>query len=110
MGTTNRKYRLSTLLLLGIALPATGMAAAPSQIDDASIKVSYADLNIHSEAGARVLYTRLKRATEEVCGIQDHVINGSLAATLRARTCFEKTLEASVRKIDSDALSKIHSS
>jgi len=110
MGKTNRKTRLSLLLLLGISVPAVGMAAAPSQIDDASIKVSYADLNIQSEAGARVLYTRLKRASEEVCGIQSHVINGSLSATLRARTCFRETLEASVEKIDSDALTKIHSS
>ena len=109
MGKTKRTSWLSPLLLLGIAVPAIGMAAAPSQIDDASIKVSYADLNIQSEAGARVLYTRLKRASEEVCGIQTHVINGSLAATLRARACFDETLEASVRKIDSDALSKIHS-
>ena len=109
MGKTNRKSWLSSLLLIGIALPATGMAAAASQIDDASIKVSYADLNIRSEAGARVLYARLKRATEEVCGIQSHVINGSLAETLRARTCFREALEASVEKIDSDALKEIHS-
>ena len=110
MGKTNRKTRLSTLLLLGIALPAAGMAATPSQIDDAAVKVSYADLNIQSEAGARVLYTRLKKASEEVCGIQTHVIDGSLAATLRARACFRETLEASVENIDSDALTKIHSS
>ena len=92
MGKTNRKTRLSTLLLLGIALPAAAMAATPSQIDDAAVKVSYADLNIQSEAGARVLYTRLKKASEEVCGIQTHVIDGSLAATLRARACFRETL------------------
>jgi len=109
MNKTNRKTWLSALLLLGIAMPTIGMAAAPTKIDDASIRVSYADLNIQSEAGAKVLYTRLKRATEEVCGIQAHVINGSLAATLRARTCFRETLEASVKKIDSDALAEIHS-
>lgn len=109
MGKINRKYWLSPLLLLGMAIPATGIAAAPKHINDASIKVSYADLNIQSEAGARVLYARLKRASEEVCGIQTHVINGSLAATLRARTCFQETLEASVEKIDSDALAEIHS-
>ena len=109
MGKTNCKSWLSSLLLLGIAIPATGMAAAPSHISDVSIQVSYADLNIHSEAGAKVLYTRLKKASEEVCGIQTHVINGSLAATLRARACFRDTLEASVEKIDSDALTEIHS-
>lgn len=109
MGKTNRKSWMPSLLLIGVAAPAIGMAASPSQIEDATIKVSYADLNIQSEAGARILYARLKRATEEVCGIQSHVINGSLAETLRARTCFREALEASVEKIDSDALTEIHS-
>ncbi len=83
-------------------------AAAPTQFDDVSVKVSYADLDIHSKAGARVLYSRLKRASEAVCGIQSHVINGSLAVTLKARACFRETLEASIDKIDSDALGEVH--
>jgi UrcA family protein len=51
---------------------------------------------------------RLKRASETVCGIQSHIINGSLAQTLKARECFREALEASVEKIDSDALTEIH--
>jgi UrcA family protein len=73
-----------------------------------AVRVSYADLDIHSEAGAKVLYSRLKRASEEVCGIQSHVINGSLAATKNARACYREALEVSVKKIDSDALTGIH--
>jgi UrcA family protein len=109
MGKMNRKSWLSSLLVIGVAVPAIGLAATPSQLDDVSIRVSYADLNIQSEAGAKVLYSRLKRASEQACGIQSHVINGSLVATLRARNCFRDTLEASVEKIDSEALTEIHS-
>ena len=108
MGKTYRKTGVSLLLTFGIALPAIGLAAAPSQIDDVSVRVSYADLDIHSEAGAKVLYSRLKRASEEVCGIQSHVINGSLAATKNARACYREALEVSVKKIDSAALTGIH--
>ena len=108
MSKTNRNTWLASLLVVGMAVPATSLAAALSQMDKETVQVSYADLNIQSEAGAKVLYTRLKRASQEVCGIQAHVINGSLAATLRARTCFRETLEASVEKIDSDALAEIH--
>lgn len=108
MGKTYRKTGVTLLLAIGVALPAIGLAAAPSHIKDVSVKVTYADLNIHSEAGAKVLYSRLKRASEEVCGVKPHVINGSLAATKNARVCYRETLEASVEKIDSEALSEIH--
>lgn len=109
MGKSNHLKALSLMLAIGIAGPVIGSAAAPSQIDRVSVKVSYADLDIDSAAGAKVLYSRLKRASEEVCGVQHHVIHGSLAATKKARTCYHETLEASVEKIGSEALTKIHS-
>ena len=108
MGNQYRNAYVSLLAAAAITIPVVGFAAAPTQFGNVSVKVSYADLDIDSKAGAKVLYTRLRRASEEVCGIQSHVINGSLAATSKARTCFRKTLEASVEKIDSDALSEIH--
>ena len=108
MGKIYRNTFISVLAAAAIAVPAIGSAAAPTQFDDASVKVSYADLDIHSEAGARVLYSRLKRASRAVCGVQSHVVNGSLAMTLKARACFQETLEASVKKIDSEALDEIH--
>ena len=70
MSKTNRNTWLASLLVVGMAVPAISLAAAPSQIDKETVKVSYADLNIQSEAGAKVLYTRLKKASQEVCGIQ----------------------------------------
>ena len=108
MGKNHRKLFVSLLAAATIAIPAVGSAAAPSQLDDVSVTVSYSDLNIQSEAGARVLYTRLKRASEAVCGIQSHILNGSLARTMQARQCFRETLDASVEKIDSEALDEIH--
>lgn len=108
MGKKYRNVFVSLLAAAGIAVPAAGFAAAPTQFDDVSVKVSYADLDIESKAGAKVLYSRLKRASEEVCGIKPHVINGSLATTLRARTCYRETLEGSIEQIDSDTLTAIH--
>ena len=108
MGKTHRNTFVSLLAAAAVSAPAIGSAAAPTQFDDASVTVSYADLDIHSKAGARVLYMRLKRASETVCGIQSHIINGSLTRTLKARECFRETLEASVEKIGSDALTEIH--
>lgn len=108
MDKKHRNLFVSLTAAATIAISAPAFAAAPSQIDDVSVKVSYSDLNIQSEAGARVLYVRLKRASEEVCGIQPHIMNGSLARTMKARRCFQETLDASVEKIDSEALNEIH--
>ena len=108
MGKNYCKTLVSLLAAFAIAAPASGIAAASGKFDSVSVKVSYADLDIHSKAGARVLYMRLKRASETVCGIQSHIINGSLTRTLKAREYFRETLEASVEKIGSDALTEIH--
>jgi UrcA family protein len=108
MNNTYRKTVLASLAAVGLTLPIIASAAAPSQMGDDAIRVSFGDLDIHSKAGAKVLYTRLKRASEEACGIKPSVINGSLAETLRARTCYRETLEASVDEIGSTALKEIH--
>jgi UrcA family protein len=109
MGKMNRKSWLSSLLLLGIAIPAIGMAATPSRIVSETIKISYADLNIETETGAKVLYARLKWASAQVCGIESFTTVRSLSVRRNALNCFQETLEASVEKIDSDALTRAHS-
>ena len=108
MGKEYRYTFVSLLAAAAIAAPAIGSAAPPRQLDNSSVTVSYADLDINSEAGAKVLYSRLKRAAEQVCGTRSNTINGSLAQTLRARECFRDALEASVEKLDSDVLEGIH--
>ena len=108
MGKTNRRTSIALITAIGITLPALGLAGVPSQVEEASVKVSYADLNIHSSAGAKVLYARLKQASEEVCGSKDSVTTRSLTETSKAKACVREALEASVEKIDSDALEEIH--
>jgi UrcA family protein len=66
MKTTIENVR-NTLLAaaaLGAAL-ATGARAA----DVAQVHVSYADLNVHSPAGAAALDRRIHAAAERVCGV-----------------------------------------
>jgi len=77
--------------------------------DGYSAKISYADLNIETETGAKVLYARLKWASAQVCGIESFTTVRSLSVRRNALNCFQETLEASVEKIDSDALTRAHS-
>ena len=102
---------ISAVLLLGLTAPLSASAAAPSQFDDASVTVNFADLNIDNAAGAKVLYSRLQRASAEVCGASGtYLEQGSLARVAQAEQCYAETLDEAVSKIDSSALRQIHSS
>ena len=102
---------LAGLSMLGLTVPLSAGAAAPSQYETVQIAVSYADLNIQSEAGARVLYGRLRRASDSVCGLQmARKSRLSLSEVTEARQCFRQTLAEAVAAIDSDVLKEIHAS
>ncbi|MFQ5609823.1 MAG: UrcA family protein [Woeseiaceae bacterium] len=101
---------IAALVVCGMAAPTTAGAAAPSQYEFAKISVSYADLNINNDAGARVLYARLRQASEKVCSVEPYRELGSLSRVAKAEQCYQDTLEEAVSRIDSEALKKIHSS
>ena len=98
----------SALALAVIAVPA--VAATPSSLDVERVSVSFADLNIDNEAGARALYGRLQQASASVCNMDSFRELGSLAAVAKAEACYSDTLDAAVAKIGSDTLRKIHAS
>lgn len=102
--------KAATALILGAGFLASAIAAPPSLYEEVAVTVKYADLNIHNEAGARVLYERLKSATEEVCGLSTYDKSRSSSQYQHAKECFEDTLTQAVDEIDSVALSSIHTS
>jgi UrcA family protein len=110
MGKSFRKTGIALLVAVGITVPAVASAADPSEDEETSVKVSYADLNIDSEAGARVLYSRLKRASQRACNVESLTEHGSVDRARDAKACYEEVLSAAVANIDSAALSKIHAS
>ncbi len=101
---------ISAAAVITIGLPLSASAAAPSQFEDASVKVSYKDLNIESEAGAQSLYARLKHASKKACNLRSRTVTGSLRAVAEAKRCYNETLEAAVKEIDNDTLTRIHES
>jgi UrcA family protein len=110
MRKINRKTGISLLIAVGLALPAVVSAGEPGQVEDTSIKVSYEDLNINSEAGARVLYSRLKRASQKACNVESLSEHGSIERVRDAKLCYHEVLSGAVENIDSDALTRIHAS
>ncbi len=79
-------------------LPATARAADGNVLTQ---KVSYADLNIQTPEGAKVLYKRIVHAAYAVC--PDY---GDLNETFR---CVNKAIAGAIKQVDSPALSALRS-
>jgi UrcA family protein len=68
-------------------------------------KVTYADLDISKPAGAKVLYSRIVAAANEVCSF-----NGSRELTdwTAEQACIKKSIDEAVKDVNSTALSELH--
>jgi UrcA family protein len=86
--------------VLGLLGSAQVLADEPAK----SIKVSYADLDLSTQAGATTLYTRIRGAARQVCGDEgstytDHAI---------WRGCFKRAVGDAVTKVNSPRLTALH--
>ena len=73
----------------------TSSARAPQQL-----AVNFGDLDLSSAKGQEVLYYRLSRAAEAVCGSDNVRITGSVSQATRNASCHDEAL--------SRALSEVH--
>lgn len=107
-----KAHRLVVVAVLALALgsPAVAIASPGAESDADKIRVSYADLNIHSYAGARVLYARLQKASENACDVDTYIKLGSLERLAKTKACYQETLDEFIARIDSVPLKRIHSS
>lgn len=65
-------------------------------------KVSYGDLNLATNAGAKALYGRLRRAANRVCTIQGSILVDGW------RLCYEKALSSAVASVDAPLVATLH--
>jgi UrcA family protein len=94
----------------GAALLASGSAFALGPGKEASerLPVSYADLDLAHEDGARALLGRIESAAERVCGTVS--IREGVRRYQEARRCFDAAVDEAVRLVDSDQLERVHGS
>jgi UrcA family protein len=95
-------------LVAGSALLAASGMLQVAHADQADVfvkNVTYSDLNLESEQGARVLLSRLRLASIEVCATL-----ASSDLTLRAHwlACMDKAMSGAVAKINSTALTTLY--
>lgn len=62
------KYVLSALTALAALGFAASVNAAPNDPDSVSVTIQLADLDLSSNAGAQVAFSRIKSAAKAVCG------------------------------------------
>ncbi len=112
------KSLVATFVVIVLSGPAVVQAAgAISYFEVGKASVSYADLNLESEEGVRVLYQRLKRASKELCSATPPRSAGSLPDIYLLsngvtgqddRQCYREVLSNAVDKFDNEDLTRIH--
>ncbi len=96
---------LRRLSLSGLALAAIALAAQAASAQDTvrSLKVSYGDLNVHTAAGAELLYQRIRGAAHFVCGARGR----SLLEQQQWRSCVRGAISEAVTRVHSPLLSAL---
>jgi UrcA family protein len=97
----NRTLAAAAATLLTTVWLAAAQPAQAGTVPLASARVSYADLNLGSEAGAHTLYQRLKGAASRVCGTVDH-------RSPARRQCYDKALGDAVHSVGAPRLVALH--
>jgi UrcA family protein len=77
-------------------------AAAPGT---AAIRISYADLNLATDAGSRALFQRITVAAHKVCAVSDIRDLDGLAAD---QACARAAVEQAVRQVHSAQLAALN--
>jgi UrcA family protein len=76
--------------------------------DEVSVTVPFGDLNLDNDKGVAVLYRRLQRAAEYICGVESYSVTRSVRRQAELAACYSTTLTASVDKIDNFTLKQMH--
>jgi UrcA family protein len=94
-------------LRIGFAAVAVWTALATvSRADDLrQVRVSYADLNVQTEAGAAVLFQRIRSAAERVCEVAGTRDLGQLT---QVKACTDHAIAGAVEQINLPTLTKVY--
>ena len=113
MKTSSRIQSKSITSILAASLVAVGWAvtggsAHAGEAGEALTKtVNYGDLNLDTEAGARVLYARLRVAAKEVCS---PLAGRALSLQARWQACYDHAIASAVADVNHSTVTALHAS
>lgn len=96
-------------LALGCATVSNADSGRETPVN-ASVTVSFAELDLSKPAGLDVLYERLQEAAETVCGHRERRSYTSLGRTrqLERVACYDEALTSAVQQLDLTPLTELH--
>jgi UrcA family protein len=97
----NRNFTLAAVAAVCLAAVTAGAHADEAANGVAARTVHYAAVNLNTQAGAAVLYKRIRNAAEQVCG---DVGARDLTEAAAAKACVDQAIFASVRSVDNPKL------
>ena len=104
------KSLLATIIVVALGAPTIASADASNGLKGVSVKVSYADLNLEKQEGAKALYRRLQQASKQACGVRGLKVAGSVQRMVATQQCYREALSAAVERVDNELVTQIHNS
>ncbi len=104
------KSLLATIIVVALGASTIASADERNQLKGVSVKVSYADLNLEKQEGAKALYRRLQQASKRACDYRGLKIAGSVQRMIETQQCYREALSAAVERVDNDLVTQIHNS
>ncbi len=89
---TNNTGKALRMAFAAVAVCAALGTAAHAD-DVLRVAVNYADLNVQTDAGATILYQRIRHAAGQVCGVAD---GRNLAEVARIEACTQRAVAKAV--------------
>jgi UrcA family protein len=97
----------NTLLVLALA-GSIATASARTAEPGPSTTVRFADLNVQSSEGVRILYARIRGAAEALCGPRWSVWDAR--RMWEWKECYDGTIEDAVARVNQPMLTDLHRS
>jgi UrcA family protein len=114
LNASSNRYRglgVALAVTAGLWLTAVGAGIAqadtPPLVETRTQQVTFDDLNLSSESGARTLLVRINKAANAACGPATHSPLMPREAAHR-RTCVTEAVDAAVRRVDLPVLTALH--
>ncbi len=100
----------SLIALAAVALSGAVVlpAAAASFGKEHTKSISLAGIDINSEAGAEIVYKRIVKAADRVCGVNRGLM--SQREVLEATACADKAISTTVKALNVERLTALHAS
>jgi len=104
------KGLLATIIVFALGAPTIASAGDKSELQGVSVKVSYADLNLEKQEGAKALYRRLRQASKQACDYRGLKVAGSIRQAVETQRCYHKALTEAVADLDNEMVTELHNS